>query len=206
MRYGKLTVIGEAGKNKHGQPLWRLICDCGIECVKNASAVRIGHTKSCGCQKNTGDSNRKHGKRRSKEYTAWCNMHLRCYNKNNPHYRNYGGRNILVAAEWHDFVPFYSHIGDAPGPEYTLDRIDNNRGYEPGNVRWAKRKVQSRNKRDNVLVEIDGKTKCLYDWCEEYKISAGSVYRRMNKGEDIVSAIVRPRAKRFLKTEESLKV
>lgn len=197
MRYGKLTVVCDAGKNKHGQPLWRLLCDCGTECVKISSAVRTGHTKSCGCQKNAGSANRRHGKRRSKEYTAWCNMHNRCYNKNNPHYKNYGFRGILVAKEWHDFKSFYDHIGDAPSREYTLDRIDNSRGYEPGNVRWAKRHAQSRNKRDNVWVEINGQTKCLYDWCDLHKISAASVYRRLSKGEDMVSAITRPKAKRF---------
>lgn len=199
MRYNHLAYLADAGKNKHGQTLWLLKCDCGLECVKNASSVRIGHTKSCGCQKNAGRANRRHGKRRSKEYTAWCNMHLRCYNKKNPHYRNYGARGITVAEEWHEFIPFYQHVGDAPGAEYTLDRIDNNRGYEPGNVRWAKRRVQSRNKRDNVWVEINGKNQCLYDWCSEYKISAGAVYRRMENGEDIVSAITRPKARRFRK-------
>lgn len=199
MKYNQLTYVSDAGVNKYGQPLWRLLCDCGSECVKIASAVRTARTKSCGCRRKAGHGNKRHGKRHSKEYTAWCNMLLRCYNEKNPHYRNYGARGIAVAIKWHEFIPFYQDIGEAPGPDYTLDRINNNRGYEPGNVRWAKRKVQSRNKRDNVWVEINGETKCLYDWCDVYEISAGSVYRRMENGEDIVSAITRPKAKRFMK-------
>lgn len=199
MKYGHLTVVCDAGKNKHGQPLWKMLCDCGTECVKNASAVRIGHTKSCGCQKNAGNANKRHGKRNSKEYTAWCNMHLRCYNKNNPHYRNYGARGITVAIEWHEFKKFYHDVGDAPCKEYTLDRIDNNRGYEPGNVRWAKRHTQSRNKRDNIWVEIGNETKCLKDWCNTYGIAPASVYGRIKNGEAIVNAITRPKAKRFIK-------
>ena len=199
MKYEQLTYLGEAGKNKHGQPLWRLVCDCGNECVKIASAVRTGKTKSCGCRRKAGLGNKRHGKRRSKEYTAWCNMHIRCYNERSPHYRNYGARGITVAIKWHDFIPFYHDVGDAPGPEYTLDRIDNNRGYEPGNVRWAMRQIQSRNTRVNVWVTINGEKKCLYDWCDFYGITAGAVYRRMENGEDIVSAITRPRAKRFIK-------
>lgn len=199
MKYEQLTYIADAGKNKHGQPLWRLACDCGKECVKIASAVRIGKTKSCGCRRSSGLGNRRHGKRHSKEYTAWCNMHLRCYNEKNPHYRNYGARGITVALKWHEFIPFHQDVGDAPGPEYTLDRIDNNHSYEPGNVRWARRRVQSRNKRDNVWVKINGETRCLYDWCRHYKITAAAVALRMKKGEDIVSAITRPKAKRFIK-------
>lgn len=199
MKYEQLTYLEDAGKNKHGQPLWRLACDCGTECVKIASAVRTGKTKSCGCRRHAGLGNRKHGKRRSKEYTAWCNMHLRCYNEKNPHYKNYGGRGIFVADRWHDFPAFYEDVGDAPGLNYTLDRIDNNLGYGPGNIRWARREVQSRNKRDNIWVQIGDETKCLYDWCDVYGIAAASVYRRMNNGEDIVSAITRPKAKRFLK-------
>lgn len=201
MQYNQLTFIQEEGKNKHNQTLWRVSCTCGNVAVKVASAVRSGRTKSCGCLQTSGTSNLRHGKRRSKEYTAWCNMHLRCYSKNNPHYRNYGARGIIVDDKWHNFTAFYKDVGDAPGNDYTLDRIDNNKGYEPGNVRWAKRSVQSRNKRDNVWVEINGQTKCLYDWCDEYGISAGAVYRRMASGETAESAITRPKAKRFLNKE-----
>lgn len=199
MKYGMLTVIEDAGKNKHGQSLWSLSCDCGRKCIKIASSVRTSHTKSCGCQKNAGKANNRHGKSRSKEYTAWCNMHHRCYNKKSPHYKNYGARGIAVAEKWHEFIPFYCDVGDAPGPEYTLDRVDNSRGYEPGNVRWAKRGVQSRNKRDNVWVDINGEVRCLYDWCRAYGITPAAVQTRTNNGEDIVSAITRPKAKRFRK-------
>ena len=199
MKYNQLSYIEDAGKNKYEQTLWHLLCDCGNKCVKIASAVRTGRTKSCGCRKSAGNGNKRHGKRRSKEYTAWCNMNLRCHNKKHPHYHNYGGRGISVADEWrHDFIAFNDSVGDAPGSEYTLDRIDNNKGYCPGNVRWVKRATQSRNKRDNIWVEVNGESKCLYDWCEIYKISASSVYRRLSNGEDIVSAITRPKAKRFL--------
>jgi hypothetical protein len=200
-RYGKLQFLEDAGENKHRQKLWRLVCDCGKECVKVASAVRNGHTKSCGCLAHSGISNFRHGKRRSHVYNVWCNMKARCNNQQNPAYQNYGGRGIKVSPSWQVFENFARDVGDPPSPKHTLDRIDNNGDYEPSNVRWASRYVQSRNNRNNVFVTIDGITKCLYDWCNEYGISAGAVYRRLSKGEDVVSSITRPKSQRFLSTK-----
>jgi hypothetical protein len=200
-RYGQLQFIEDAGQNKHGQKLLRLICDCGKECVKLASAVRTGRTKSCGCLARSGLSNLRHGKRHSRVYNVWCNMKARCSNKQHPAYQNYGGRGIGVASEWQSFENFLQDVGEPPSPKHTLDRINNNGHYEPGNVRWTSRAVQSRNNRSNILVTIGDTTKCLHDWCDDYQISPGSVYRRLANGEDIVSAIVRPKAGRFLKTK-----
>jgi len=200
-RYGQLQFIEDAGQNKHGQKLLRLICDCGKECVKLASAVRTGRTKSCGCLARSGLSNLRHGKRHNRVYNVWCNMKARCSNKQHPAYQNYGGRGIGVASEWQSFENFLQDVGEPPSPKHTLDRINNNGHYEPGNVRWTSRAVQSRNNRSNILVTIGDTTKCLHDWCDDYQISPGSVYRRLANGEDIVSAIVRPKDSRFLKTK-----
>lgn len=135
--------------------------------------------------------------RGTKIHNAWMNLRQRCRNVNHPAYRNYGGRGITYDPAWDVFNTFVEEVGYPPNKEYTLDRIDNSKGYFKANVRWAPRSVQSRNTRQNIFVEIDGVTKCLYDWCDDYKISAGSVYRRLLKGEDIVSAITRPKAPRF---------
>jgi hypothetical protein len=200
-RYGKLQFIEEAGKNKHGQKLWRLVCDCGKECVKLAGAVKIGHTKSCGCLLRSGLSNRRHGKRHSQIYNVWCNMKARCSNPHHPAYHNYGRRGIGFSPDWEAFENFLRDVGEPPSPEHTLDRINNDGNYELGNVRWTSRAVQSRNNRSNILVTIGDTTKCLHDWCDDYQISPGSVYRRLANGEDIVSAIVRSKSKRFLSTK-----
>lgn len=196
--FGLLTFLRDAGVNKHGKRLWQLKCACGQETVAIATAVRNGHTKSCGCQKRKG--NRKtHGQRRSRIYAIWCNMKARCDNSAHKSYHNYGARGISYAPQWADFEVFLRDVGAPPTPKHTLDRIDNDGSYEPNNVQWALRQVQSRNTRQNFWVEIDGETRCMHDWCAIYGISGPAVYRRLASGEDIVSAITRPKAARFRK-------
>lgn len=200
-KFNFLTFLEVAGHDKRNKTLWRMRCDCGKTTIVSATQVRSGKTKSCGHLKHV--SRPKHGKRNSKVYIAWCNMKARCDNQLHPQFKDYGGRGIKYDPSWVVFENFYRDVGDPKHNTDTLDRINNNAGYEVKNVRWATRAVQSRNTRSNILVEIEGKTKCLYDWCDEYKISAGSVYRRLAKGMDIVSAITLPKAVRYLTLPES---
>jgi hypothetical protein len=124
-------------------------------------------------------------------------MKARCSNPNNPAYQNYGGRGIVVAPQWLVFENFARDVGEPPSPKDTLDRINNDGNYEPSNVRWTSRAIQSRNKRNTILLSINGRTKCLSDWCDHYGITLAAVYQRMSKGADLVSALVRPKAARF---------
>ncbi len=192
----ELTYLGEAGVNQHQQRLWHMRCSCGKETTVLASRARTGKTKSCGHLR-TLAYNRTHGQRRTRLYSIWCNMRARCGNKNRPAHKNYGGRGIVVSPLWSDFSVFAMHVGEPPTPTATLDRIDNESGYVPGNVRWAERRTQARNTRQNQWVTIDGRTQSLYDWCEEVGIAPGSVYRRVKQGESFQSAILRPKAPRF---------
>jgi len=195
-QFGLLTFVEEAGSNKHGKKLWKLKCACGEYTVAIASQVRSGKTKSCGHLQSAGNR-RTHGQRGSKLYVAWCNMKARCSNTNHVQYKDYGGRGITYNPAWGSFENFARDVGEPPTKDHTLDRIDNNGNYEKTNVRWAQRSVQSRNSRQNIWVEIKGVKRCLYDWCDIYKISAGSVYRRLSKGMSIEDAITAPKAKRF---------
>lgn len=149
-RYGNLTVLSRAGSNRHGHPLWLCKCDCGAETTK--STVFMGNggrqcSKSCPMGVHV-----KHGATthtsKSKEYAAWVDMKRRCFNTASPNYARYGGRGITMCTEWvDDFAAFLEHIGPAPeGKRMSVDRIDNDGNYEPGNVRWATPSEQVKNR------------------------------------------------------------
>lgn len=146
-RYGKLVVLKEI-KSRKSRSNWLCQCDCGNTKEVLTSRLKSGAVRSCGC---LAKKNRKeHGLSHSKEYLAWTSMKQRCLNPNDKAYANYGGRGITVCDEWKDnFQAFYSYIGKAPGSDYSIDRIEVDGNYEPGNVRWVKDEngIQSINQR-----------------------------------------------------------
>ncbi len=102
-----------------------------------------------------------------------------------PRADDYGNRGITVCDEWRGrggFERFMAHAGHRPTPKHSLDRIDNEGGYEPGNVRWATRKQQQRNMRNNLLLTVDGETKCLSEWAEESPVGENTIYYRRKRG------------------------
>lgn len=126
------------------------------------------------------------------EYRIWQAMNARCNNPNNKSYGNYGGRGILVAGEWMGpggFTPFFEHVGPRPTPKHTLDRINNNLGYQPGNVRWATRHEQNRNKRGARLLTYSGKTMCMADWAIERGIPIATICGRLRRGFTVAQAL-----------------
>ncbi len=149
-KFGKLTAISRDNKSR-----WYCECECGGNTTTNIANLRNGHTRSCGCL-NIGAGNTTHGytrgankgKKYPPEYIAWNSMKNRCYKKSQQNYERYGGRGIKVCDEWlHDFPSFFSHIGTKPTPQHSLDRIDNMRNYEPGNIKWSTPKEQAANRR-----------------------------------------------------------
>lgn len=189
-RYGRLTVIEqtpvpERVKEKR-QGFWLCRCDCGNTIVTNGSNLRRGDTVSCGCYNR--DYEAKQGKKPKRlhhlpEYNIWNHMKRRCHNPNDGNYIHYGARGITVCAEWRDsFEAFYAHVGPRPGPEYTIDRIDVNGNYEPGNVRWTTIAVQNRNRRDSIRLTHDGRTQVISDWAREYGVPVGKATRRYHEG------------------------
>lgn len=124
----------------------------------------------------------RHGMASTKEYRSWVEIKRRCCNRSCREYKWYGGRGITVCDEWREsFKAFFDYVGPMPGSDYSIDRIDNDRGYEPGNVRWATPHEQSRNKRSNHKLTVNGVTKIVTDWAREIGISTALIYHRMSR-------------------------
>jgi len=122
------------------------------------------------------------GYRPSKEYTAWINAKDRCENPRSGNFHRYGGRGILMCPAWsRDFIRFYSDMGPCP-PGLTLERIDSNGHYEPGNCRWATVQEQARNTRRTKLITYAGMTRCLSDWAEQFEMSHQTLANRLRRG------------------------
>lgn len=157
-KHNRLTLVSLYVR-KEGGNLWNIKCDCGKEFIASPRDVRSGHTKSCGCYQKELAAARliTHGLTETKEYRIWCHMKGRCYNKKNKKYPRYGERGIKICDRWlNSFEDFLSDMGKCP-KEYSIDRIDNNGNYEPGNCRWASAKTQSNNSTRPKFVMIFSK-------------------------------------------------
>jgi hypothetical protein len=135
----------------------------------------------------------KHGRHRTPEWTAWREMRARCLNPRHRAYSNYGGRGIGICERWRgSFAAFLEDLGERPSPMHSLDRIDNDRGYEPGNCRWATKTVQSRNSRNARLVTFQGRTMCLAEAVELSGLRTTTVAQRLHKGWSVERALNTP--------------
>ncbi len=141
-RFGPFSVNGRDGSDKHTRAvLWAVVCDCGHHRKMRQCDLRARIGTTCNCLE-------KHGMSDSPEYRAWVAMIQRCHNPASPKYEDYGGRGITVCNEWREsFTAFLLHIGPKPSPELSVDRVENDGGYEPGNVRWTTRLIQNNNTR-----------------------------------------------------------
>jgi hypothetical protein len=148
-RFGRLLVIERAENSPRGDSRWRCRCDCGNESFPWGKSLIAKTTSSCGCRKGYGGSWKSHGMSGTRVYRAWQAMKKRITSRTNKrHIRDYQQRGITICPQWfRSFEAFYTDLGDPPSPAHSLDRIDNDGNYEPGNVRWATRSEQQHNKR-----------------------------------------------------------
>ena len=184
-RFARWTVYGFAGQTKVGQCRWHCICECGTRKVVTGWLLIKGVSRSCGCLQREETSRRahKHGMSGAPEHMAWKAIKQRCFNPNYQEWEYYGGRGITMAPEWiDDFPEFFSHVGPRPGNDFSLDRINNDGDYEPGNVRWAKRATQSRNRRNAVIVTLNRVRMHLTDAIKKAPITMQTYRRRLKLG------------------------
>ncbi len=184
-RFGKLAVVRFVGLNKYRYALWECRCDCGESVLIPSGKLRTGNSKSCGCLKR--EATRTHGQSRcnegqgTPEYETWRSMLARGRGTNKRGRHNYAERGITVCQRWIDsFEDFLIDMGPKPSPNHSIDRIDNNGNYEPGNCRWATKKQQDRNRRTNRLLTLNGKTMCLVEWAESLGVTSQTIINRLD--------------------------
>lgn len=189
IKFNRLTVFSENGRNRHGQVLWNCLCDCGNTTKAISAELINGHVKSCGCLyiENVKYGSITHGmcvNKKSAEYRAWDSMKQRCYNKKVERYHYYGGERVEVCERWlNSFENFFEDMGERPSSLHSLDRFPNKNGnYEPSNCRWATTKQQNSNKRNNKWIEYGGLKMIHADWERYLGLKPKMVYHYLSKG------------------------
>lgn len=208
-RYGRLTVR-ELHSRRGNKKLFLCVCDCGNERVVQDSNLRNGHTTSCGCRhaEVRKMTHRTHGLTGTDEYTILVNIRQRCLNPANPAYPRYGGRGITLCDRWRygdgiveGFQCFFEDVGPRPSPAHSIDRIDNDGNYEPGNVRWATNSEQMKNRRpmprNGTRHELDGRLWTVREIAKERGIPPSRIYGRMGDGWSFADAVNTPPDVRF---------
>lgn len=192
VRFGRLTAVSHAGTDMQRNALWLCLCDCGNQITVRGSSLRSGVTLSCGCYKL--DSLKTHGMSKSRLYALWHGMKVRCLNENGEIFDRYGGRGITICPEWENSFEAFRDWAMANGyrDDLTIDRIDTNGPYSPGNCRWATMKEQENNKRNNHLITFEGETHTVTEWAEIKGINRQALYSRLKRGWSIERALFSP--------------
>lgn len=190
-KFGRLTVV-ERAVLASGRAHWRCRCECGNEKAILGKHLRRGLIRSCGCLASDMTTIRNETqdgltKAHRSTYRTWTSMLARCEN-----HHGYAGRGIVVCDRWRaSFADFLDDMGPRPAG-HSIERVNNDGNYEPGNCRWATRHDQARNTRRNRYVDANGKRMIVTDWAKETGISAALVYDRMSRGWSEADAVTRP--------------
>lgn len=194
-RFGRLVVTGPMELRPPRHPYYLCRCDCGTEKSVYLHHLLRGKITSCGCRTREPNlSTTTHGQTNTPTWVSWMNMRARCQRETNQDYPKYGGRGIKVCERWQKFENFLADMGERPTlGRYTLDRINNDGDYEPGNCRWASAVEQNRNRRNTKMGEWAGMTMPLVEWCERAGVPHKLVVSRLKKGWPFPQALYIPK-------------
>lgn len=191
--FGDLVVIADAERSIHRNLQVIARCICGSKKKFIVRHLILGSTKSCGCRriKLNRIARTTHGLTGSGAYQSWSGMKTRCTNKNSANFKDYGGRGILMCARWQSFENFYADMGPRP-KGMTLDRIDNNGHYSPGNCRWATKSEQNSNTRHCTVITVQGKSMTITQWSRAMNIPRTAIHARLMRGWSAERAVTEP--------------
>lgn len=185
-RFFHLEAVSFLGRDHNGHRRWLFRCDCGTTKEISEGHVTSGRTKSCGCLRKVVTTERmtKHGSAKrdkvTRTYKIWSGMIARCTIESASGYQQYGGAGITVCDRWKEFGSFLADMGECPAG-MSIDRLENDKGYEPGNCRWATRTEQNINRKSVRLIEFNGESLTATQWARKLGISKATMYERLAK-------------------------
>jgi len=184
-RFGKLEAVEYVKGSR-----WICKCDCGATTVVTTVKLTSGHTQTCGGHSRARPTAIKDFTPSMYSlYQRWTSLRSRCNNPDDHAYENYGGRGVTYDPRWDMFEVFLAEVGIPSNLKHQLDRIDNDKGYFKGNVRWVPQQKNLNNKRTNRSLTHDGRTQTIAEWAEELNIHYRTLNNRINRGWDVQRAL-----------------
>lgn len=205
-RFFRLTAMEPLDNNFNSNTTWKCQCACGNTWNVKAGHLKSGNTKSCGCLKRekstaNGHANKTHGLTKTVEYKTWSAMKRRCYNPETESYSDYGARGITVCERWkNSFENFLADMGKRPSNEHSIERINVDGHYEPGNCKWGTIDEQNNNKRTSVHFVMDGEKLSLTQIARKYDIPIATLVSRIYRDKLPIEEAVLKIANRRLVT------
>jgi hypothetical protein len=195
-RFTRLTFTGERRRRRSPSGCSRtelaLKCDCGAAVFATSADLHHGKVKSCGCLRSDRRKAMAAGKlSRTATYNSWSMMKDRCLNKNNQNWDRYGGRGVKIADRWMNYRNFLADMGERP-KGMTIERVNNDGHYEPGNCRWATRLDQGRNRSTCRRITYNGRTLSLTEWAEAIGVNPRTLKSRLRIGWSVERAFAAP--------------
>ena len=173
---------------------WNCLCECGNTVEVEAGNLRNGHSQSCGCLRRelTKERFTIHGLTESAEFRIWTGILSRCQNPNVKAFPLYGGAGVSVCERWLTFGNFLADMGRRPSLIHSVDRINTLGNYEPSNCRWATRKQQANNRRDNIRLTFAGQTRTVREWSDTTGMDYFVLIQRHSAGWPVGAILTRP--------------